>query len=111
MPFPVPCEVSSYFQSYISHFTPYPYKEIAKRELFYYYYYRALIYTREHVMIILVSKLLVFSYPIVFIINDINPIRFEFNLKISINQFYNIKHISQIIYQNELKVYREILDT
>lgn len=87
--------------------------EIAKRELFYYYYYyyRALIYAREHVMIILVSKLLVFSYPIVFIINDINQIRFEFNLKISINQFCNIEHISQIIYQNELKVYREILDT
>jgi hypothetical protein len=74
MPFSVPCEVISYFQSYISHFTPYPYTEIAKRELFYYYYYyyRALIYAREHVMIILVSKLLVFSYPIVFIINDIN---------------------------------------
>jgi hypothetical protein len=114
MPFSVPCEVISYFQSYISHFTPYPYTEIAKRELFYYYYYyyyRALIYAREHVMIILVSKLLVFSYPIVFIINDINQIRFEFNLKISINQFCNIEHISQIIYQNELKVYREILDT
>ena len=65
MPFSVPCEVISYFQSCISHFTPYPYTEIAKRELFYYYYYyRALIYAREHVMIILVSKLLVFSYQL-----------------------------------------------
>jgi hypothetical protein len=42
---------------------------------------------------------------------DTNQVRSEFDLKISIDQFYEIKHISQIIYWNELKFYREILDT
>jgi hypothetical protein len=42
---------------------------------------------------------------------DTNQVRSEFDLKISIDQFCEIEHISQIIYWNELKFYREILDT
>jgi len=40
-----------------------------------------------------------------------NKVRFEFVLKMSVDQFCEIEHIFQTIYQNELTFYREILDT
>jgi hypothetical protein len=42
--------------------------------------------------------------------DDMNQVKSEFGLKISADQFCKIKHISQIVHQNELNIYREILD-
>jgi hypothetical protein len=39
-----------------------------------------------------------------------NHIRSEFGLKISTDQFYEIKHTCQTVHWIELKLYREILD-
>jgi hypothetical protein len=38
-------------------------------------------------------------------------VRFEFGLKMSADQFCEIRHISQTIYCKNMKFYREILDT
>jgi hypothetical protein len=43
--------------------------------------------------------------------DDTTQVRFKFSLKMSIDQFCEIEHISQTINQNELKLYRNILDT
>jgi hypothetical protein len=43
--------------------------------------------------------------------DDTNQVRSEFCLKMHINQFCEIRHISQNIYWIKLKFYREILET
>jgi hypothetical protein len=43
--------------------------------------------------------------------DDTNKVKYEFNLKMSIDQFCEIMHISQTVHQNELKFFKEILDT
>ena len=43
--------------------------------------------------------------------DDTNQVRSKFSLKISINQFCEIKYISQTIHRIKLKFYKEILDT
>jgi len=42
---------------------------------------------------------------------DTNQVRSEFGLKIFVDQFCKFKDISQTAHRNELKFYREILDT
>jgi hypothetical protein len=41
---------------------------------------------------------------------DTSQVKYEFDLKMSANKFYEIRHISQTIHQNELKFYNGILD-
>jgi hypothetical protein len=43
--------------------------------------------------------------------DDMIEVRFEFSLKISADQFCEIRHISQTIYWKNMKFYNEILDT
>jgi hypothetical protein len=42
---------------------------------------------------------------------DTNQVRSKFGLKMFVDQFCEIGHISQTIHQNKLKFYKEILDT
>jgi hypothetical protein len=41
---------------------------------------------------------------------DANQVMSKFGLKMSSNKFCEIEHISQIVHQNELRFYKEILD-
>jgi hypothetical protein len=43
--------------------------------------------------------------------DDTNQVKSKFDLKMSANRFCVIRHTSQIVHWNELKFYREILDT
>ena len=43
--------------------------------------------------------------------DDRNQVKFEFDLKLFVNQFCDIMHISQTILQIKMKFYMKVLDT
>jgi len=42
---------------------------------------------------------------------DTNQVMSKFSVKMSSDKFCEIEHLSQIVHQNELRFYKEILDT